>query len=277
MADISALRDPRPDTPVAIRELAVHLLSAPNPQVMPGTRALSRGLASGHASSVVDQSGGAPLGTWAAFLVILACEAGVPVPVPVDLAMIALGVAVGNGSLNVWVAAGGVEVVAVLGTTTLLSALRGPGGATVARFGPRVGLSPVRLGRIRERVTRRGLPALVIGRAVPGLRTVTVLAAATAGVPARRSLPALVLGSTLFLQAHLLIGLSVAAPVAAALGSPAGRLALVAVVVTLAAVAVLLRRRRRTAPVAWRDGTCPACLALAVLTNQDDDESPGWR
>ena len=57
---------------------------------------------------------------------------------------------------------------------------------------------------------------LAIGRLTPGLRTLTVVAAASA-VPARIALPLLVLGSTAFLEAHLLLGYGLGAAASSAL------------------------------------------------------------
>jgi hypothetical protein len=58
-----------------------------------------------------------------------------------------------------------------------------------------------------DSAVHRVLPALVAGRTTPGLLTVTVVAAGQLRGPGGRALPALVLGSSLFLQAHLLLGL----------------------------------------------------------------------
>jgi len=108
-------------------------------------------------------------------------------------------------------------------------------------------------------------PALAAGRTTPGLRTVTVVAAASSGVRAGRALPALVLGSSLFLQAHLLLGYALG-PAARELLDQARLPALVIAAVILAATATLLLRRRR--PRVTRvlaEGACPACLALGLV------------
>jgi membrane protein DedA with SNARE-associated domain len=130
-----------------------------------------------------------------------------------------------------------------------------PGRALLRRFGPRLGLTGPRLDRATELLKRRGWPALASGRTTPGLRTVTVVAAASSGIRAGRALPALVLGSSVFLQAHLLLGY--------ALG-PAAREVLeqarlpVLVAAALAVVAILLLVRRRTPrPGSWPRGLVP--------------------
>ena len=70
---------------------------------------------------------------------------------------------------------------------------------------PSVPLSRVRSSRVM----------LMIGRGTPGLRTVTGAAAGASGTPARRALPPLLIGATIFTQLHLVLG--------ALLGPLAGR------------------------------------------------------
>ena len=140
------------------------------------------------------------------------------------------------------------------GTAVLFLAARGPGRALLTRAGPRLGLTGPRLARAAGLLERRGWPALAAGRTTPGLRTVTVVAAASSGVRAGRALPALVL----FLQAHMVLGY--------ALGPAAREQLEQARVPVLAATATLLLRRRR--PRVTRvlaEDACPACLALGLV------------
>ena len=130
-----------------------------------------------------------------------------PVPVPSDLVMLLLGERVSAGVLPLWLAVVLLELVAVAGTAALFLAARGPGRRSSPGSGragrcwpqssrgpgPRRGPEPA-----CRRWSRDGPP--------PGLRTVTVVATAGSGIRAGRALAALVLGSSLFLQAHLLLG-----------------------------------------------------------------------
>jgi len=185
---------------------------------------------------------------------LLLMEAGVPVPVPSDLVMLLLGERVSASALPLWLAAAALEVVAVAGTTALFLAARGPARALLARVAAR--LAPKRgsvagLGAAAPGAVHRVLPALVAGRTTPGLRTVTVVAAAGSGIRAGRALAALVAGSSLFLQAHLLLGY---------LLGPAARELL-----ERARLPLLLRRRRGRVTRVLAEGACPACLALGLL------------
>jgi hypothetical protein len=104
----------------------------------------------------------------------------------------------------------------------------------------------------------------------PGLRTVTVVAAAGSALPPGRALPALVLGSSVFLQAHLLLGVALG-PVARDLLGGVRLPALLALAALLVvAVAWLLRRRAARGEAAGRmllEGCCPACLAAGALAS----------
>ena len=152
-------------------------------------------------------AGAAGLGGLAALALLLPMEAGVPIPLPADLVMFTVGERVAAGAFPLWLAVIGFEVISVLGTTALFLVCRGPGHLVIARFGPRLGLTRARVRRGAGFVEARGLPALAVGRGMPGLRTLTVVAAGASGLSKRRALPALILGSSVFLQLHLVLGL----------------------------------------------------------------------
>jgi len=148
----------------------------------------------------------------------------------------------------------------------------------VRRFGPRLGLTGPRLDRATELLERRGWPALATGRTTPGLRTVTVVAAASSGIRAGRALPALVLGSSVFLQAHLALGYALG-PAAREVLEQA-RLPVLVAAAALAVVAILLLVRRTPTTRVLAEGACPACLALGLVGGRAEPtrsgaESPG--
>ena len=206
---------------------------------------------------------------WPAVGLLILMEAGLPIPIPDDLVMLAFGARVATGALDWWVGLLALEIVAVASTLLLFGAARGPGNAIVRRFGPRVGLTEERLDHATELIARRGSAALAIGRGTPGLRTVTAVSAGSAGLHARRALPALILGATVFVQLHLVLGLAIG-PLAEDLFH---RASTVAVLIALALVAVaavywIARRGRRRGLFAWKEAACPACLGLAALAER---------
>jgi hypothetical protein len=105
---------------------------------------------------------------------------------------------------------------------------------------------------------------LAVGRATPGLRTLTVVAAASA-VPSAVALPLLVLGSVVFLEVHLVLGYVLGAAAARVLAAAGPVVVAVVVLLALAALArILLRRRSREDLQSWSEAACPACLAVRV-------------
>jgi len=215
------------------------------------------------------KAGAAAVGGWVSLALLLPMEAGVPIPIPADLVMFTVGERVAAGAFPLWLAVAGFEVIAVIGTTALFLACRGPAHRLVTRFGPRIGLSQARVSRGAAFVERRGRSALAIGRGTPGLRTVTVLAAAASGLDWRRALPALILGSSFFLQLHLVLGLLLG-PLADQAFNAAKGPALLALVVLLAGAFVFwrVRRGRRGGEEAWTEAACPVCVGLGFISDR---------
>ena len=111
----------------------------------------------------------------------------------------------------------------------------------------------------------------MVGRATPGLRTVTVVAAGASGVSARRAIPALAIGASVFLQLHLVLGYALGPAAADAFDRAKGPmiLAFVALIVGAAAFWVL-RRGRRAGTRAFTEAACPLCLTLGWLSERAD-------
>jgi membrane protein DedA with SNARE-associated domain len=205
-----------------------------------------------------------------ALVLLLPMEAGVPIPIPADLVMFTVGERVAVGKFPLWLAVASFEVIAVLGTTALFVACRGPAQRIIARFGPRLGLTEARLRRAAVFAETRGRPGLALGRGTPGLRTINVIAADVSGLNGRRALPALIIGSSVFLQLHLVLGLLLG-PLADRAFDQAKGPALIALAVLAAGTVVFwrVRRRKRTAaPAAWMEASCPACIGVSLLTGR---------
>lgn len=214
----------------------------------------------------------AGLGAIAGLALMVPMEAGIPIPIPADLVMLAVGARVGAGDIPLWIAVLAFEAVSVLGTTALFLAARGPGHALVARLGPRLGLTQARIARATSLIERRGRPVLAVGRATPGLRTLTVIAAGGSGMPSRRALPALIAGSSVFLQLHLFLGYFLGSAAERALHAATGPALAVLTAVVLAAVGFwLVRRGRRAGAGGLTEAACPACLALALVAEQPEE------
>ncbi len=204
----------------------------------------------------------------AALVLLLPMEAGVPIPLPADLVMFTVGERVAAGQFPLWLAVAGFEVIAAIGTTALFVACRGSGHRVVTRYGGRLGLTEARVRRVAAVAEARGLPGLAVGRATPGLRTLTVVAAGVSGLSGRRALPALILGSSVFLQVHLVLGLLLG-PLADRAFDQAKGPALAALAVLAAGALLFWRvRRRNRVPAAWAEAACPACLGVRALAER---------
>lgn len=208
----------------------------------------------------------AGLSGWVALGLLIPMEAGVPIPLPADLVMFGVGERVAVGAFPLWLAVASFEVISVIGTTAAFLTCRGPAHQVIARFGPRLGLSEARVRRAAAFVEARGRPALAVGRGTPGLRTLTVVAAGVSGVSWKRALPPLILGSSVFLQLHLVLGLLLG-PLAYQAFHQATGPALVALgVLVIGALAFWYARRgKRAGSEAWAEAACPACIGLSLV------------
>jgi membrane protein DedA with SNARE-associated domain len=212
----------------------------------------------------------AELGLPAALAVLLLMDAGVPIPIPTDILLLVVGERAAAGVFPIWAAAIGLEVVAIVSTSVLFLALRGPANVVITRAGPRVGLTPSRMRWATSLLERRGRGFLAVGRTTPGLRTLTVFTAATARLRPAYALPAMVVGSTIFLQVHLILGFLLG-PFADQALERARLPVLLSIGALLVVGLVVWRRRRgkgREGIQAWTEACCPACLAVALVVGR---------
>src|SRR5205807_340977 len=87
--------------------------------------------------------------------------------------------------------------------------------------------------------------------------------AAAGALPARRALPLLVLGGSLFIQLHLVLGFYIGRVAEQAFKRAAlPTLIVISVLAVLGVAFWLIRRGRRVGAHAWAEATCPACLML---------------
>ena len=212
------------------------------------------------------------LGLPLALVAMLAMDAGVPLPIPTDLLLLLIGERAAAGVFPVWAAAIGLELVAIGGSTLLFLAARGPAAFLIHRFGPRIGLTPARVEAGARAVKRGGRGSLAIGRATPGLRAATVLAAAAADLKPSYALPPLILGGSIFLQAHLVLGYFLG-PAARELLQRAGIPVILAALLLMAIGAfVWWRRRGKGGAGAWTEASCPVCIAIAATQRRAETQ-----
>lgn len=209
----------------------------------------------------------AGFGTGGALGVLILTEIGLPIPIPGDLLMLLLGERASAGAIPLWAAVLAAEVITCVGVVALYLAVRGPAAAALHRLGARIGLTQARLDRVNASLERRGPRALAVGRATPGLRTLTVVAAATLTAPAKRVIPALILGSTVFVQGHVIVGFALGDAARSALDRARGPILAGVVAFALVGLVVWLARRGRNGGgQSWTEASCPACLAVGIFS-----------
>ena len=92
------------------------------------------------------------------------------------------------------------------------------------------------------------------------------MAAGASGLSKRRALPALILGSSILFQLHLVLGLLLRQLADRAFDQAKGpAIGILAVVVIGALVFWRTRRGKREASEAWAEAACPACIGLSLL------------
>jgi membrane protein DedA with SNARE-associated domain len=218
---------------------------------------------------------GTSLGLPALFSALLVIEAGVPLPVPGDVLMFLAGERASAHAIPIWIAIVSLELVTVVGTALLFFAVRGPGHRLMATAGPRVGLTVARLERAGRLLEGRGRAALAVGRATPGLRTITVVTAATSRVSARLALPLMILGGSIFIQVHFALGYALGPAAGAALARARTPTIIVMVALVAAGAVLWLIQRGRRGAQAWTEAACPACLTLGLLAEPSTEATAG--
>lgn len=200
-----------------------------------------------------------------AFGVLILTETGVPIPIPGDLVMLLIGERTSAGNIGLLPAMLLLEIITLVGTSALFVSVRGPLRALVKRVGPKIGITDERLHGVAHLLAR---PLTVAaGRMTPGARTLTVIGAAGAPIPWTKTLPPLLIGSTLFVQAHLLLGYTVGPVARRVVHAATGPMLLVLAGLLVVSVVVWIRKRgSRGAVEAFSEASCPACLAVAVVT-----------
>ena len=202
-----------------------------------------------------------------AFGILFLTETGVPIPIPGDILMLLIGERTSAGGIGLVPAMLLLEVITLIGTSLLFVSVRGPLRAAVRRIGPRVGITQERLHGVAHLLARP--TTVAAGRMTPGARTLTVIGAAGAPIPWTKTLPPLLVGSTIFVQGHLLLGYAVGPAARRVLHAATGPMILVLAGLLALSIVVWVRKRgSRGALEAFSEASCPACLAVASLTRR---------
>ena len=185
-------------------------------------------------------------GEVAVFVIFLLEESGLPLPLPGDLALIWAGYRVASGRSHFAVMLLVVELATLIGASMLYwLGLRG-GRPLIVRYGRFLHIDESRLLRVERWVGRRALPAIFLGRIVPGFRIVTPLVSGVLHVPYRVFLPALAAGTLVNSTFWMGVGFYLGPGVIAALHGAELTAHLLVSVALLALLTLLTWQIRRT-------------------------------
>lgn len=140
------------------------------------------------------------------FLAILLEESGIPMPLPADIAMALAGYRVAQGQMSLLEAFAIGQTATLCGSSVLYWAGRRGGRPLLARYGRFLFLNPQRIAQAERLVTRLGPLAVIIGRQIPGLRLASPLACGVFRIPYHVFLPAMFVGSTVYIGAFIALG-----------------------------------------------------------------------
>lgn len=142
----------------------------------------------------------------AILLAVLLEELGIPMPIPTDLLIVFAGIGRANSLFQLLLIFIGLTIVSTIGASGLYAIVRRGGRPLVDRFGRYVHLGPAQLARSEALLQRGGWSAIAFGRAVPGLRYVTVIACGLLDVPYQRFVTAHIVGSSVYIGIFLVLG-----------------------------------------------------------------------
>jgi membrane protein DedA with SNARE-associated domain len=133
-------------------------------------------------------------------------ELGLPMPIPTDLLIVFAGVKVAGavGAFVRWFVL--LNIASVAGASGLYLIVRRGGRPLIERYGRYVHLGPRQIERAERLLGRGGWWSIAIGRAIPGLRYLTVIACGLFKVPFLLFVTAHTVGSSLYIGVFLALG-----------------------------------------------------------------------
>lgn len=178
-------------------------------------------------------------------------ESGVPMPVPGDFFVMYVGSRTNGRPLLLVVAWLALTATVVLGSTNLYLLSRRFGRKWVEGWlGTLTHVTPERLARAEQIFRRWGVPAIIFGRHVPGLRIPITVAAGTLRTPYPLFASSVAISSAIWAGVFLLLGVKVGARVGDALQAHRGSYVLVAAAVAAVFGYFIFRLARGV----WRSG-----------------------
>lgn len=114
------------------------------------------------------------------FIILFIEETGIPLPIPGD---IFIAVASGLPDSNYFLIVSTVTVATITGSTVLFTLAKKFGHRLLLKYGKYIKITPQKIKKLQKWFEKYGGAAIVIGRLVPGLRTITPIAAGLFDLP----------------------------------------------------------------------------------------------
>jgi len=142
----------------------------------------------------------------AIWLAVLIEELGIPMPIPSDLLIVFAGVAAGHSAARLGLSFVGIALASALGSSGLYLIVQRGGCPLIERFGRYIHLGSAQLARGEALLRQGGWSRIALGRAIPGLRYLTVIVCGLLSVPYRRYITAHLAGSSVYIAVLLALG-----------------------------------------------------------------------
>lgn len=130
-------------------------------------------------------------------------EAGIPLPIPGDI-FIATQAALPNSNYLLTVAT--VITATMIGSTILFTLSKKVGHPLLLKFGPKIKITPQKVEKVEKWFHKYGGFAIVIGRLIPGFRTITPFVAGLFGVSYKTFWAYTALAAFIWANAYYAIG-----------------------------------------------------------------------
>jgi membrane protein DedA with SNARE-associated domain len=142
----------------------------------------------------------------AILIAVLLEELGIPMPIPTDLLIVFAGVKVAGApaAFARWFVL--LNVASAIGASGLYWIIRRGGRPLIERYGRYVHMGPRQIERAERLLGRGGWWTIAIGRAIPGLRYLAVIASGLFKVPFFRFVTAHIAGSSVYIGVFLVLG-----------------------------------------------------------------------
>lgn len=117
------------------------------------------------------------------FIILFAEEAGIPLPVPGD---IFIGIASSLPDSNYFLIVSTVTAATLTGSTILFTIAKKIGHRLLIKYGRYIKITPDKVKKVEKWFAKYGVWAIVIGRLIPGFRTITPFAAGLFDLPYKK-------------------------------------------------------------------------------------------